>query len=70
MIKFSAIRPGKEGDKVELIRVAAQNGALLGLLKKVDLMANEIADTMTLAYGGDWRIVVDHQRRSVMIFAE
>ncbi|WPM81141.1 hypothetical protein R5W60_05440 [Brucella pseudintermedia] len=61
MIKFVTIQPGKEGDKLELLRVATLNGGLLALMRKIDFKANELAETMALAHGGEWRVEVDHQ---------
>lgn len=68
MIKFARIQPGKEADRVELIRVATLNGGLLAAIRKIDFHANKIAETMTLAHGGEWKIRVDHQRMTVLIW--
>jgi len=61
MIKFARIQAGKEGDRLELLRVATLNGGLLALMRKVDFKANELAETMALMHGGEWTAEVDHQ---------
>lgn len=61
MIKFARIQKGKEADKLELLRVATMNGALLAAMRKVDFKANELAESMALAHGGQWRVEIDHQ---------
>ena len=60
MIRFARIEPGKEGDKLELLRVATLNGGLLTLMRKIDFQANELAESMALMHGGEWRVEVDH----------
>ena len=61
MIKFARIQKGKEADKLELLRVATMNGALLAAMRKVDFKANKLAEFMALAHGGEWRVEIDHQ---------
>lgn len=61
MIKFARTQKGKEADKLELLRVATMNGALLAAMRKVDFKANELAESMALAHGGQWRVEIDHQ---------
>lgn len=68
MIKFARIEPGKEGDKLELLRVATLNGGLLAAMRKVDFRANEIAETMALMHGGEWKARIDHQRMTVLVW--
>jgi hypothetical protein len=68
MIKFARIQAGKEGDRLELLRVATLNGGLLALMRKIDFKANELAETMALAHGGEWKARVDHQRMTVLVW--
>ncbi len=68
MIKFVTIQPGKEGDKLELLRVGALNGGLLTAMKKAEFKANELAETMALLYGGQWSVQIDHQRMTVLVW--
>lgn len=67
MIRFAKIRPDKEADKLELLRVATLNGALITAMRKVDLRAQELAETMALAHGGEWQAQVDHQAGFVIV---
>lgn len=68
MIKFARIQKGKEADKLELLRVATMNGALLAAMRKVDFQAKELAESMALAHGGEWQARVDHQRMTVLVW--
>ena len=68
MIKFARIQAGKEADKLELLRVATLNGGLLTAMRKVDFQAQELAESMALAHGGEWRARVDHQRMTVLVW--
>lgn len=61
MIKFARIQAGKEGDRLELLRVATLNGGLLASMRKIEFRANELAETMALMHGGEWTAEVDHQ---------
>ena len=67
MIKFARIEAGKEGDRLELLRVATLNGGLLAAMRKAEFKANELAETMALLYGGDWRAQIDHQAEFVIV---
>ncbi|MCO7726404.1 MULTISPECIES: hypothetical protein [Brucella/Ochrobactrum group] len=68
MIKFVTIQPGKEGDRLELLRVATLNGGLLTAMRKADFQAKELAETMALAHGGQWQARIDHQRMTVLVW--
>jgi hypothetical protein len=68
MIRFARIQKGKEADKLELLRVATLNGGLLTAMRKVDFKASDLAESMALAYGGEWKARVDHQRMTVLIW--
>lgn len=61
MIKFARIQAGKEGDRLELLRVATLNGGLLASMRQIEFRANELAETMALMHGGEWTAEVDHQ---------
>ncbi len=67
MIKFVTIQPGKEGDRLELLRVATLNGGLLIAMRKAEFKANELAETMASLYGGQWSVQIDHQAEFVLV---
>lgn len=61
MIKFASIQPGKEGDRLEILRVATLNGGVVDNMKRVEKGAAYLADIMASLHGGQWQAQVDHQ---------
>lgn len=42
----------------------------LKAVREIEKISQRLSDLMGLVHGGDWQVVIDHQRQALMIFSE
>lgn len=59
----------KTRNDITMAGLRAMAGVRLGPARNIERYADAIAAEMRRIHGGDWRVSIDHQRRSVLVFA-